>query len=316
MHTDDRGFVTGIYGRADYRRGEGPELRHRPLSQSLAKYVLDGCAEDAWRISCGERERHSDQQSTAMRGGSLLDALATADQPYSPAPMREWTAIGKTGKELAAVQYEDWSTLRIMREGSASSLSWREATSLARDRGLTVVTGREFDDAREEAELLAIRAELAGCDLSRYQRQVAVYWVANATDGTPVQCRGMWDLYDPAAGEIADLKRVGTLSPRYLDRAVIDYGWALQAAAYLQSAEACGIELPTWRWLFARTNPVLACQYRPISAALLEVGTVLWQRAVDAWARGITSGVWDSIESDSSPLEAADWHVRLIEGGS
>lgn len=304
---DAEGFTRGFeVGQRSYR-----ELLHPALSYSLAKAVLQ-CPEDAYRIT--QRVRVEREVSDAMDGGNVLDSLLTATTPWNAAtnPVAEWFA--QTKKATEPVEYSDWNGLRILSVDTLQTKAAKECAADARAKGLTPVKASDFTEEVERANEMLVRMELAGFDRAQYEYQCSLYWTEQARNGMTVQCRGRLDFLAKDWTSIVDLKRVEDLSHLSLERAVDRYRWAMQAAAYSSAVETLtsGETTPTWRWLFARTAPVVACTLRGAEVELLEAGRAAWVRAVNDWAEGLETGVWRGHESDHTPLNPTAWAVTQM----
>lgn len=318
--TDAEGFVRGYeVGRRSYR-----ELQHPALSYSLAKLVLQ-CPEDAWRIT-QRAERIERETTDALDDGNILDALLTSDAPVTLTKDEPqlWTA--NTKKATEPVAYLDWSGLRIIFAETLQTKAAKECAADARAHDLTPVLESKFDREVTRAQEVLIRMELAGFDRTQYRYQVGLYWTETARNGMTVQCRGRLDFLSKDWTSIVDLKRTEDLSQLALERAVDRYRWAMQAAAYSRAvyllAETGAVIInghsahnlvPTWRWLFARTSPVVACTLRPADARLLESGEAAWNRAVNDWAEGLATGLWRGHEQDSTPLQITAWAEQQMQ---
>lgn len=306
---DAEGFTRGFeVGQRAYR-----ELQHPALSFSLGK-VVHIMPEDAWRIS-QRRERVERETSDAMDDGNVLDSLLTAVEPWSPDrnPVQLWTA--NTKKPTDPIEYSDWNGLRILSVETLQTKAAKECAADARAKGLTPVLAEKFTREVERANEMLVRMELAGFDRRQYDYQVSLYWTETAKNGRVIQCRGRLDFLSHDWTSIVDLKRVEDLSHQSLERAVDRYRWAMQAAAYSRAVymtQGCQW-VPTWRWLFARTSPVVACTLRPADSMLLEAGEAAWNRAVNDWAEGLETGLWRGHESDHTPLMPTSWAVEQME---
>jgi hypothetical protein len=320
VSVDSDGFCRGFeIGKRSYR-----ELQHPSLSFSLGKVVLS-MPEDAFRLTL-RSERVERETSDAMDDGNVLDSLLTAATPWNEAecPVKEWTAATKTKTE--PVQYSDWNGLRILSCESLQTKAAKECAADARANDLVPVLSHKFVREVARANDLLVRMELAGFDRSKFHYQVSLYWTEEARNGKSIQCRGRLDFLAKDWTEIVDLKRVEDLSQLSLERAVDRYKWAMQAAAYSRAVvllTAAGMTVPpmpggvggvpSWRWLFARTSPVVACTLRPADAALLQAGEAAWNRAVNDWAEGLASGIWRGHEADHTPLNPTSWALEQME---
>lgn len=313
INVDAEGFTIGFeYGRRSYR-----ELQHPPLSFSLAKVVL-ACPEDAWRITQA-RDRIERIETEAMANGTIMDALLTGPEYSALEGERGCESyVYKSGKqkgETSTTDWHDWNGLRIVMCTDFTSTSAKMAKAAGEAKGLTVIKLEDFEHERRLVVELKIRLELAGFDITQYKAQASLYWTEIAANGRTVQCRGRLDFLAKDWTSIVDLKRTEDLSQLALERAVDRYKWALQAAAYSRAVymlQGCQW-VPTWKWLFARTSPVVACTLRPADATLLEAGEAAWTRAVNDWSEGLASGLWRGHESDHTPLMPTPWAIEQMD---
>lgn len=313
LHTDEDGFVMGFVRNAQeaYLKNLIP-TKHPALNSGTAKLLVRECPEDAWRQHPASGMRVRGEQTAAMAAGSVLDALLTG-----PA----WT--GYNGDDVTR-----WNGLAILPVEDFRTKASRALKETAEDEGLTPVKRKNF--AAELAQLDEIRArlELRGVDMSAGERQTAVYWTETASDGTRVQCRGLLDQLvvekdeelEPCYAEIRDLKRVASLRGDRLARAVDDYGWHIQAAAYRRGVraafdQACcmGHVHTRFEWVFVRTEPAVSVCVRPQGDSMHEIGELEWLLAVDRWAAGLKSGLWTGYEADNAPLEATPYMLARAE---
>lgn len=320
IEVDAEGFTRGFeIGKRSYR-----ELQHPSLSFSLGKVVLS-MPEDAFRLTL-RSERVERETSDAMDDGTIMDAILTAPEVVTSATrllaapidggqkseaIKVWTA--DTKKPTDPVEYLDWNGLRVILAESLQTKAAKEAAADARANDLTPVLARKFEREVARAQEMLIRMELAGFDRSKFHYQVSLYWTETASNGRVIQCRGRLDFLAKDWTEIVDLKRVEDLSQLSLERAVDRYRWAMQAAAYSRAVVKLADEVPSWRWLFARTSPVVACTLRPADAALLQAGEAAWNRAVNDWAEGLASGIWRGHEADHTPLNPTSWALEQME---
>ncbi len=316
LHTDEDGYLSGfIRNAAEYYLRGGAHTQHPALNSGTAKLLVRECPEDAWRQHPASGLRVKREQTAAMAAGSVLDSLLTG-----PA----WTGYNEGG-------VTHWNGLAILPVEDFRTKYARELKESAEQAGETPVKRKDF--AAELAQLDEIRArlELAGVDMSAGERQTAVYWVERASDGSKVQCRGLLDQlilvegYDesscmPSHATIRDLKRVASLRGDRLARAVDDYGWHIQGAAYKRGVrlafdQACAIGPVSTRfeWAFVRTEPAISVTSKVMGDSMNEVGELEWLLAVDRWAAGLKSGLWTGYEADNAPLEATPYMLARSE---
>jgi hypothetical protein len=230
----------------------------------------------------------------AFEGGELIEELAKpakkprAKKPVDPPP------LGPEGKP----EWQNW----LRKDAQAA----RKAIEAA---GMVAMLPKE----KRIAESLAkrIRERLAsqfGITLDG-QAECPVYWEETTTEGEPVKCRGMLDLWSPKDATIYDLKIVRSAHPRAALAHVLEYGGDIQSAAYTRAIE--------------RTIPALAGRVKfvflfcevssgavtPVAmgGTLRELGARKWRRAVDTWARCLAENHWPTYTDRTLTLDAPPW---------
>mgnify|MGYP002735206448 CR=1 FL=1 len=199
------------------------------------------------------------------------------------------------GPELEVVDAADWRTKAA-----------KEQRDKARAAGRVPVLGREFEAVSDMVYALRqhpIASELL--DPSTMRPEVSVFW--RDPWHPSVMRRARLDAIsrpDEDGGHIVvDYKTCNAADPDSISRAMWTYGYALQAAWYLEAASAAASPqrpIACDRFLFVfqeKTPPYLVTVVEP-SPDALRVGEKQTREAVDLYAGCVESGRWPGYVSD------------------
>jgi len=282
---------TGVYevSADEYHRDELPGVTTPCLSSSIAK-ILDA------RSPAHTYTRHPKLGGSTSKSSDTLDegtalhsmllgvgrevVLVECEREIEPAKGR---GAAKTPAVSAIVKPSDYKT---------------NAAKAERDRiraaGQIPMLAKDFDRTVKTAAALRQRIKDLDFDLQGEVEQT-VLWVETADDGTPVQCKAMFDLVDWSTGRIRDLKSCESAHPDAIARAVEDYGYSIQDAAY---RSAFGAVRPVLRgredicFLFMEKEEPYAVTPAWLDASFRRIGETRWRRAVNTWARCLRDGRW------------------------
>jgi len=202
------------------------------------------------------------------------------------------------GTEIVVVDVDAWRTKAA-----------KEARDEAREAGKVPVLAAKYDEAAAVAE--TIREQIAGFgyDLSGGLTEQAMTW--NEYVGTePVLCRARMDKLWIDEGRIIDFKTIRSANPDTCARHAIDYGYAIQDAAYCSAVEALRPELigrVEMTFLFCETEPPFAVTPAVCAGSMREIGKGRWRRAVEVWERCLRTGHWPGYTTTTVRLEAPPW---------
>lgn len=142
------------------------------------------------------------------------------------------------------------------------------------------------------------------------QREVAVFWEELTTGGEVVQCRAMLDYFNHGRAMVEDLKTTRSAHPRDIARAVQTFGYDVQAAAYTSAVGHVHPELlgrVGMRWTFCELEPPYAVTPARPTEALMELGRLKWQQAIDLWALYRGENRWPSYVEGTALIEPVKW---------
>lgn len=179
---------------------------------------------------------------------------------------------------------------------------------LATSEGRTVLTSQEAEQVSQMAASIAGHP-LAPHLLTGGQAELSMLWTDPET-GAP--CKGRADLARLEDGAIIDLKTTIDASPGAFARAVINYGYSTQAAAYLSGAAALGFEVRDFVILAIEKSPPYALGIYRLPDAALELGKRRWAEACRLYATCLETGRWPGYGEEIAELILPGWAVSEL----
>jgi len=250
---------------------------------------------------------HADLSLAPQLGRSLSStgAKALLDCPARFAYQREHPVI-KDAYDFGSVAHQ-----RILGGGAEVVVieadSWRtnaakEARDEARANGHTPILRDDSD--RADALVAAVMTHpIAGAIFAAGgDAEQSLYWIDEATG---VTCRGRVDYIHPRA--LVDLKTTVNASSPKFSRALVDYGYALQAAWYSEGYEALtGIPLPFVHVVVEKEPPHLVAVYQ-VDLDALAYGAAKAHEARLIFAECESTGVWPGYSPDIELVSLPAW---------
>jgi hypothetical protein len=245
----------------------------------------------------------------AKDGGTLLHALMLGkgmDQIEIPRATEDvYSGRGKDKalRVKAGEPFTDWKL------GAA-----KEAKEAIRELGRVPMLQHEVEALETVAVVMRERCIAFDPRALEGEKEVTIFWVAEATDGTPVQCRARLDILDGFI--IRDLKGCRSAHPKKVQRQIEDLGYDVQAAAYLQAVETVcpgAAGRAQYKWLFCETDaphPVTPVRF---GGSMRRRGELRWQQAVDLWAECIRTGHWPQYVDSEITIEASPWGMQPFD---
>lgn len=160
--------------------------------------------------------------------------------------------------------------------------------------GTIVCTQAAYDSAAEIAAIAsAAWSAKFGKNPNIVHAQPRWKWIA---DGG-ISCSGRPDYYDIETGGIVDLKTCKSIGDRGLGYAIRDYGWDIQAAAYLEAASALYDRKDvTIEFMAVEAGEPNNVRWVTLSPNAIGEGTGKWRRACRTWKECLASGVWPAYD--------------------
>lgn len=257
------------------------------LSASLAKVMLSKSPLHGWhnhpRLGAGARV-----DKDAYDRGHLLHKLV----------------LGK-GRDVEIVDADSWQT-KAAREARIAA---REANRIPALRGA-------YDNAVLAAETIKRRLDAMKIHLTG-ESEVQITWQELSNHG-PIWCRSAIDhlVIEGDTATIYDLKSCASAHPRAMTKAVINYGYDVQAAAYTSAVRKLYPHLRhvDFVFLFAEHAAPFAVTPGVLDDAIRMHGEEGWTRSIIEFGElRHEPGEWPGYASDIITIEAPGW---LVGGGS
>lgn len=232
------------------------------LSQSVARVLLDQSPKHAWafhpRLGGLKRKVEKSTQAT-FDHGSIIDTLLLTD-----------------GAGLAEIDAESYRTKKA-----------KEERDVARDMGLVPVLKPELDRLRGVVDRLREELTRKKVLLSNGHAQVPIQWKR----GT-IWCRALLDYLDGAG--VWDIKTSTVFKPDTLPRHIVQYGYDIQCAAYVEGASLLNHSLleRQFRFVFCETEEPYTVTVVELPESMRELGRLRWDRSCKLWAECLESGNW------------------------
>jgi hypothetical protein len=180
----------------------------------------------------------------------------------------------------------------------------REARDAAIAAGKVPMITEKFAEVEVAAAVLRENCAQQGFEF-RGDSEVVIEW----SEGN-VLCRGRLDHLILNDGVILDVKKTRNANPKYLQRQVMEYGYALQDHVYRRAVEALRPDLVgrvDLVFLFCEIEPPYSVVPARLDGAFREIGGALWKRALHTWERCLAENEWPGYCTSPVVLEAPAW---------
>lgn len=179
-------------------------------------------------------------------------------------------------------------------EGNRNRNDVKAAIEEAEAAGKVVLKPEQFAAAERMADAVLTHRQASRLLGSPGRSEVSMFWADPAWD---VIRRCRWDrLTDAAIG--VDLKTGRTAHPDALPKTIVEYGYDLSAAWYLDVAAGLGIDLAAYALVFVEAtepHPVVVVE---LSGSFLDRGAALAQKALATYRRCLDTGTWPAYADD------------------
>lgn len=184
----------------------------------------------------------------------------------------------------------------------------KEARDAARAGGDIPVLAHKERIYTAIAARIRRRAEEVGVPLDG-RPEIGARWYEEARDGTPVECWGSLDIWQPKRGTIVDVKTCRSAHPDACRSAIYKLAYDIQGAAYVSAVEKIhpeGAGRVRYIILFAElgTGAVTPVE---LAGDFMALGRMRWARAVNLWARCLRDDHWPGYVSQPVALSAPEW---------
>jgi hypothetical protein len=257
------------------------------LSSSIAHVLVAQSPAHAW-LRHPKLGGKPSESTAAMDEGTLLHELLLRDE-------------SELAERLVVINADNWRTKAA-----------QEKRDAARTLGKLALLERDLDTARVASvhimgQLLRLGVRFTGLS------EVAAFWQEHATDGTVIQCRGMFDHLLRAEGVIYDLKKSRTAHPKAIRKSIEGYGYHTQATAYTRALEQIEPGLTgrvKFRWLFVEAEAPYGVTIAEPAGSMVALGNACWSQAVDTWAQCLATDEWPAYSREVQRIEASPWALE------
>jgi hypothetical protein len=238
-------------------------------------------------------------------------AHARLQHPQLGGRLRKPTKEMNTGSLIHSLILERGARIKIIDADDYRTKLAKEARDEAFEQGEIPVLRDAFEHVQFAAQ--AIRKNIAefGIKLDG-EAELKIAWEEEDGYGRPVLCRGMLDLFQRHGDRAIafDLKTNETSAPSACTRKVMDFGYAIQHAAYTSALSKLYPELAgkiDFVFLFAEIEPPYAVTPARLDGGFRSIGESRWLRAVEIWSRCMRTKTWPAYATEVVTLEAPVW---------
>ncbi len=221
------------------------------------------------------------KRTASMDGGTLIHAL-----------------LLDAGRNIVSIPHDDYRT---------------NAAKALRDEALACgsipVIAEKLDIAKKIASNVERRLRGDFGIVFNGKSEVVAIWEERGRFG-PVPCRAMLDHVFVDAGIIFDLKTSADARPRSCARSAVEYGYAIQHAAYTSALQKIRPQLVgrvRMSFIFVELEPPYAATPSDLSAELAELGQLQWRRAVKTWEQCLRDDKWPGYTTSRAVLDCPPW---------
>ena len=204
--------------------------------------------------------------------------------------------LGK-GEELARIDFPDRRTKAA-----------KEEIAAAREAGLVPLLAKDYDTTAAMAK--ALRDDPAVSKVfTDGEAEVSKFWTDKAT-GVELRARFDWlpTVHQNRQLIVPDYKTAESADPGKFTRAAFDYGYHIQAAAYLEAIEALEIaDDPRFVFVVQEKTPPYLVTLIELDPLALDIGRHQWRKAIDIYARCMETDTWPGYADDIVTVSAPVW---------
>lgn len=276
-------------------------------------------ASSGFALGFDEETYHTGTIVEDMETGFVVGSLSTSGakhllEPESPAHFRaelekEWAEnrafdlghaahlnVLGVGAPVRVVPTQGWMTLTgkpAERDGWVTKEA-KDAVAAVRAEGLTPITPQEARDIERMTEAILANTEAAELLTESGHSEVSM-WARDPVVG--VWLRGRADRWNTERNVLVDYKTTGKLaSPSVVRKTIWDFHYELQHEWYLFLAEAVGMRVEDFLFIFQEKNPPYAVSVVRLDEEYRRIGRTEMRHVIDTYAACMESGVWPAYE--------------------
>lgn len=254
----------------DYRTADG-------VSQSQLKWFDFSPAHFYYHLT------HPTEPTPAMNLGTLVDAL-----------------LFKQPLKFAVSPYDEFRT--------KEAKEWR---ANAEAGGGLVFTAERHQHAQNLVDSV-MRRSVCQELLTDGRAQVAMWAELESADPAfpAIQCKGLADFLCNGVAAVVDFKSTTNASPDAFGRHLIDLGYDVQAAFYLDLLAANGEEGLDWIWIVGEVDPPHEVAIYRAPESLVARGRSKYRRYLAMLSQCLASGEWPGYPDLIQTANCPEWALR------
>ncbi len=225
--------------------------------------------------------------------------------------LRKPTAAMDKGSIIHGLLLGSGQTVAVIQADSFRTNVAKEARDTAYAEGKIPMLEKEMDTILEAVENAKAQIlELAPYFFDKHESELSIRWEMD--NGVKTQTR--FDHITPETGKIIDLKSCSDANPKNLDKKIIDFGYDIQEALYLQCANKAWPEMAgrfTWEFIFVELEPPYMISVIETDSSMTWLGESKVRRASDKWAECLESGKYPGY--GRQVVSAPPWAVSREE---
>jgi hypothetical protein len=247
------------------------------LSQSQAKVLLDCPARYRWQLD-NPRE---DTQAFDIGHAAHAKVLGV-------------------GAEIEALDFDSWRTKAA-----------NEAATAARAAGRTPLLRKDADAVDRMAEAVLAHPTARAILEREGDSELSAWWQDAADDGRTVNCRARFDRITTTLSEqpaLVDLKTTArSAAPGTFAKAVVDYGYDLQAAWYTHGFEVITGQPASFTFVVVEKDAPHLVAVHTLDDYFLERGERLRREAINIYAACAAADEWPGWGDEIHLLTPPRW---------
>ncbi len=224
---------------------------------------------------------------------------------------RKPTAAMDKGSIIHGLLLGGAQEILVIHEDNYRTKHAQEAKKSAYSDGQIPILAKDMDTIDEGVENIKEQIlELAPYFFDDHESELSVRWTMD--NGVETQSRFDW--IQPETGTIIELKSCSDANPKVLDRKIIDFGYDIQEALYLQCANKTWPEMAgrfTWEFIFVEPEPPYMVSVITTDSSMSWLGESKVRRASDKWKAGLASDQWPGY--GRQVVSAPPWAVSREE---
>lgn len=276
----------GIYDNITLAAYHGSEICPTPsISSSGLRAILD-CPAKYWWNSALNPARETVEKRSFSVGKAAHDWISLGDDEFFKTNMvlpEDHSNTTKAGKEIVAAY---------------------------RAQGLNVISAKDFETIKAMRDAL-LRHEFAAASFKRGKFEPTLAW---QDEETGIWLRARPDFLPDALQHIPDYKTATSAKPSEFSKAVFNYGYAQQAALYLDGIKAVtGTEPQSFYFVVQEKEPPYVISVIALEQAAIHWGRIMNRKAIHTFARCLETGHWPGYAEDVVEVGLPVWAEKDLE---